>query len=119
MSEKILIVDDSATARTLFKICLSAYPEYTVLEAGDWKNALDIAKNEKLALIVLDYNMPEKVGTELATLMQSEGVTGPFALMSANTQDHIIEETQALGFIHVLEKPISAEALCELLDKIA
>lgn len=62
--------------------------------------------------------MPEKVGTELAKLMRDAGVKTPFVLMSANVQQHVIDETEKLGFIHILEKPVSAESVEALLDKI-
>jgi two-component system, chemotaxis family, chemotaxis protein CheY len=89
------------------------------LQAGSWEEGLKLAKQEDLVLIVLDYNMPDKVGTELAALMRDEGVVAPFALMSANTQDHVMDEIQALGFIDVVEKPVTAEAVHSLLDKIS
>lgn len=119
MSKNILVVDDSATARMLFGMYLQDHGEYTLLQSGSWEEALALAKKENLALIVLDYNMPEKVGTELAALMRKEGVVTPFALMSANTQDHVMEEIETLGFIDVVEKPVTAESVQSLLDKIS
>jgi len=118
MKKKILVIDDSATARLLFKSCFKDKPEYELLLTSTWQEALQLAKKEQPALVVFDYNMPDKVGTELATLMREEGVTSLFALMSANTQQHVMEEIEALGFIHVLEKPVKADAVQSLLDKI-
>ncbi len=118
MKKKILVVDDSATARMLFNVCLKDQTDYELLQAGTWQDALTIAETEPLTLIILDYNMPEKVGTEVATLMREKGVEAPFALMSANTQQHVMEEIEALGFIHVLEKPVTVDMVQSLLDKL-
>jgi len=88
------------------------------LQASTWQEAMAIVKKEIPTLIVFDYNMPEKLGTEVAALMRKEGVTSLFALMSANMQQHVIDEVEALGFISVLEKPVTAESVQCLLDKI-
>jgi CheY-like chemotaxis protein len=118
MKKNILVVDDSATARMLFNVCLQGQDDYALLQASTWQEALKFAEDEALALVVFDYNMPEKVGTELAAMMRKVGVEAPFALMSANTQQHVMEEIESLGFIHLLEKPVSAEAVQSLLEKI-
>ncbi len=118
MKKKILVIDDSATARMLFKICLSGQDEYILLEASTEQEAMKHVKEENPVLVVFDYNMPDMVGTELAALMREQGVTVPFALMSANTQQHVIDEVEALGFIQVMEKPVTAEMVHMLLEKI-
>jgi len=119
MKKKILVIDDSATARMLFNICLSKHADYELLQASNWQEAMTQLKEEGVVLVVFDYNMPEKVGTEIAALMRDEGVTLPFALMSANVQQHVMDEAERLGFIDVMEKPVSVEAVQRLLEKIA
>lgn len=119
MTKKILIVDDSATAIALFKACMKPYSDYTVLSTNKWDSAVEMAVAEKPFLIVLDYNMPEKSGAEIAKLMQSKGVDSKLVLMSANTQNSVVEEVNALGFVDILEKPISAEMLKALLEKLS
>ena len=119
MTRQILIVDDSVTARTLFKACVAASGSYEVLEAGNWQDAVNLAVEKKPFLIVLDYNMPEKVGSEVAKLMQEKGVQSHFVLMSANTQDSVLEEVKQLGFEDIIEKPVSAEAVQTMLERLS
>lgn len=119
MRKKILIVDDSATARALFKACMHGKNEYEVLEAGNANDALNKAKSENPFLIVLDYNMPEKNGAELAEIMKQNQIKSYFVLMSANTQSAIVEEVKNLGFIDVIEKPVSSESIQTLLEKLS
>lgn len=118
MNQKVLIVDDSATARALFKICISAETDFDVTQSGNWNDALEKATSEKFKFIVLDYNMPEKTGPELAILLREQGVEAPLILMSANTQKAVLEEVAALGFSYVIEKPVSAEKIAAMLEKI-
>lgn len=120
MSKKsILIVDDSATARLLFKVSLESLDDYTVFEANDWESALKSVQESNPEIIVLDYNMPEKVGIEVAKEILALGHKPHFILLTANTQDSIVDEATQLGFLGVVEKPVSADTLMPLLDKIS
>ena len=119
MNQKILIVDDSATARALFKACMSDFPDYEVLEAENWQDALQHAEKEEPFLVILDYNMPEKVGPEIASMIKDKGIKTHFVLMSANTQDSVVEEVENLGFVDIIEKPISVEDVQSVLEKLS
>lgn len=118
MTQKILIVDDSATARALFKACLFDNPEYELIQASQWQDAVEKAELQQPFLIVVDYNMPEKTGSEIAKIMQDRGIQAHYVLISANTQKSVIDEVQALGFFDVIEKPVSAEGIHSLLEKL-
>ena len=119
MREKILIIDDSATARALFKACLPSGAKYQVLEADNCDDAVALATVEKPFLIIFDYNMPDKSGAEVAQIMREKGVEAHFVLMSANTQQSVVDEVTALGFKKVIEKPVSSEAVMSLLEELA
>ena len=118
MIKKILIIDDSATARALFRACLIGNPDYEIIQASQWEDAIEKAQLHRPFLIVLDYNMPEKTGSEIAKIMQDKGVEGTFVLVSANTQQSVIDEVKELGFFDVIEKPVSGESIQSLLEKI-
>lgn len=60
---RILIIDDEIIIRKLFKRLLAG-DEYKVLTASNGKKGVEIAKNEKLDLVVLDLKMPEMDGIE-------------------------------------------------------
>ncbi|WP_419419251.1 response regulator [Legionella sp. D16C41] len=116
--KKILIMDDSATSRALFKNCLRDQPEYEVIEAKHIEEALEKAKKNQPELIVLDYNMPDLTGTEVAQIMKKQGIKANFILLTANTQQSVIDEAKKVGFLEVLEKPISSEIICTCLARL-
>lgn len=118
MNNKILLVDDSKTASMLFKMSLDGLGDYEFLSANSHHEAEKLALEEKPFLIVLDYNMPEKTGTELARDLQKKGVHCHYVLATANTQSAVIEEAKSLGISVIVEKPISSEKISEMLDKI-
>lgn len=58
--KKVLIADDELSVRLLVKRLLSR--EYTVLEANDGEEAVNVASNQKPDLILMDILMPKMDG---------------------------------------------------------
>lgn len=119
MNQTILLVDDSATARALFKACIGEKNNFKIIEANECKDAINKAEKEKPFLIILDYNMPEMTGAEIAKSMQEKGIHAYYVLMSANTQNAVVDEVKELGFVDILEKPISADKVEAMLEKLS
>lgn len=68
---KILLVDDHKIVRKALKLFLAnANKNFTVLEAGSGKEALDILQKQSFDLVVTDVNMPLMDGIELANLIR-------------------------------------------------
>ncbi len=62
---KVMVVDDSRTARAHIKKLLAIY-RFTVLEAEDGEQALKVLDNNKdIRLVITDFNMPKMDGLEL------------------------------------------------------
>ncbi len=112
---KVLIVDDSMTSRMLFKAYLAKTGQHELSEAANLPDALDVAKTQRPDLVVLDYSMPGHSGVEMARALQSAGIAAKFALLTANTQQSVVDEAAAAGFFRVLEKPVNAEKVAALL----
>jgi CheY-like chemotaxis protein len=118
MKKIILLVDDSATARALFKMFFMDHPEYEIIEASQWEDAVKKAQSCHPFIIALDYNMPEKSGSELARIMQEKGIKAHYVLVTANMQKSVLDEVGALGFSGTIEKPVTAESIQALLDRL-
>lgn len=112
----VLIVDDSATSRMLFKAHMPKDRGINVLEACDGESALAIVKASNPDMIFLDYNMPRRNGVDVAAELFALGYQGTIALLTANTQESLIEDAKAVGVKFVLEKPITKEKLIDSLD---
>jgi threonine synthase len=70
---RILIVDDSADARRLLRRILQARGNYMLVEAGNGREALQVATAEPPDLILLDLMMPDMDGfTVLDALKRSD-----------------------------------------------
>jgi signal transduction histidine kinase len=101
-SEAILIVDDDSDVRQIMFSVLSDLG-YQVKEAGDGKSALDILKDFRPDLLVLDFGMPGTNGAEVAASAreQNEGIRILF--VSGYSDTSAIEN--AVGKTPLLHKP--------------
>jgi CheY-like chemotaxis protein len=87
VSKKVLIVDDEMTVRRLVKRLLSK--EYTVIEAENGVEAIDVAKNQKPDLILMDMMMPKMDGLSACYAIKQEISTRqiPVVMLTAITHD--------------------------------
>jgi len=109
-NEKILIVEDEATMRTLLTQTLEG-AGYQVIQAEDGDAGYQMAKSAKPDLIISDILMPQMDGNELMKkLKESEfGKQIPFMVVSARSQmKDYFEMMNADGFI---SKPYDADDL--------
>ncbi|MCH9644023.1 MAG: response regulator [Gammaproteobacteria bacterium] len=116
--KKILVVDDSRTSRAIFKASLPEEVNYEVIEAGDVESALKQAADTKPDLCVMDYNLPDMYGTEIAEKIMASGVSAPFILMTANMQESVKERAKKLGFVAFIEKPINTDKITDALKTV-
>ena len=108
MSEKILIVDDSALSRrTLRRILESA--GYEVVEADDGMTALELYFLEKPNLGLLDLVMKGMYGLEVLVKLREMDPKALVVVASADIQSstrQMVDEAGALAFIN---KPFVSE----------
>jgi len=84
VTKTILVVDDEPRLVSLVEAYLSQ-EGFKVLSAGDGRNALFLARQEKPDLIVLDIMMPEMDGYEFMRLHRKERET-PIILLTAKVE---------------------------------
>jgi two-component system, chemotaxis family, chemotaxis protein CheY len=117
---KILIVDDFATMRRIVKNILVQLGYKNIIEADDGTAALSILNNERIDLIVSDWNMPKMTGLDLLKAVRSNEATArtPFIMVTAEAQqDNIIQAVKARVSQYIV-KPFTAETMQEKLNKV-
>ena len=65
MAQTILVIDDDPDIRAVAYAALTRL-DYAVLETGDPKRAIQIAREQAIDLLLTDVVMPLMKGTELA-----------------------------------------------------
>ena len=108
MSQKILIVDDSALSRrTLRRILETA--GYEVVEADDGMTALELYFLEKPSLVLLDLVMKGMYGLDVLVKLREMDPKALVVVASADIQSStrkMVDEAGALAFIN---KPFLSE----------
>lgn len=87
MKEKrILIVDDEqGIVFLLEELLVSA--GYETITARTGRKAIQIAEEEYLDLIILDFQLPMKNGLEVISEIQSQGITTPIIMMTGMSEE--------------------------------
>ena len=119
MSEiRILIVDDSATKRALYRGMLER-EGYKIIEAKDGKEGLDKAKGEFPDIIIADMAMPKMDGFKMIEMIKKDenGRFVPVICVSATYKD-IESKVKALIEAGAEEFFYMPENLNELLVKV-
>lgn len=115
MSEKvILIVDDNKHNLFTLKSILSKLEGYRIVEANNGKDALKITTVMEIDLILLDIQMPELDGFQVAELLKSTKRTRniPIIFITAVFKEDIfIKKGFDLGAIDYITKPINRYSL--------
>jgi len=108
----ILVVDDSDTIRSLIVLNLQL-DGFTVVEAHDGQECLDLVKTVAPDLITLDVAMPRRDGFSTVEALRAGPDTGhiPIVMVSARTQGSDLARGQELGVDAYLTKPFEPEQL--------
>jgi two-component system alkaline phosphatase synthesis response regulator PhoP len=115
---KILVVDDEPAVRLLLRSMLSE--EYTVVEAGDGKQALTIAGIEPPDLILMDIMMPRMDGYVACGRIKKDPFLKeiPVVMLTAvgyELNKKLAREVGAEGYI---TKPFDLQELMAIINRL-
>jgi len=110
----VLIADDIELNRNLIKEYLKSTP-LTLLEAKDGQEAVEIAKNTNIDLILMDIKMPNKNGYEATNEIRSFKKVPIIAITASVVSKKINKEN--LLFDDFLHKPIKMDDLTHSMCK--
>lgn len=111
MAVTVLIVDDSKLARIVASKALTALqPDWQKAEAGGADQAMEVIAAQPVDIALIDFNMAEKDGLQLAEELRALRPDMPIAIITANIQDEIISRARAVGATFVA-KPVTPEGL--------
>jgi two-component system, cell cycle response regulator len=102
----VLVVDDSPFSRKLLEYALSG-DSYSLLFAGNGKEALQLFKEHRPAIVITDWMLPDSSGPELCERIRAES-TGSYTyivLLTSMTEKEDIVRGLSSGADDYLTKP--------------
>lgn len=112
---RVVLADDERPARKFLINLLTSFPDVDVVgEAGTGKEAIDLIEAERPDLALLDLQMPEFGGLDVARLVKA-GATPSIAFVTAH-DDYAIQAFE-LNAIDYLLKPVEKERLAHTLER--
>jgi threonine synthase len=94
---KVLVVDDTEEARRLIRRILQAQGNYTILEAADGQQAIEIAAKELPDLLILDLMMPELDGFGVLDALKTNPDTAPIPVIVVTAKELTPDEKRRLS----------------------
>ena len=112
---RVVLADDERPARRFLINLLKTFPDVEVVgEAANGTDAIDLIESQKPDLALLDLNMPEAGGLDVARLVKA-GATPSIAFVTA--YDEFAVQAFELNAIDYLLKPVERERLATTLDR--
>ncbi|MCP4713895.1 MAG: response regulator [Deltaproteobacteria bacterium] len=119
---KIVIVDDSSTARMIVRRCLeiAGCRDVEFLEAANGKEALFLLKEHSVGFVVTDLNMPVIDGEMLLKRMKSSPRLNEIPLIILSSAVNTAKDRALLeqGAFAVMSKPISPAQISKIMSEL-
>ena len=113
MKGKILIVDDEPHVRLSYRVTLET-AGLEVREANGAAEALAELAVSGFSLVILDMRMPEMDGLDLLDKIRQRGIDVPVVIITAYGDVPHAVKAMKLGAIDFLQKPLTPEALRQI-----
>ena len=114
----ILVCDDEAVLRSLVRASLE--PEYSIIEARDGDEALELARSDRPDVIVIDMMMPGRTGLDVVAALRrdDEFAETPVIMLTARAQAADRTAAAEAGADRYLAKPFSPRELSLLVRSV-
>lgn len=119
MTKKILIVDDSASVRTVARMALRERG-YDVVEASNGQEALTKLEDDRCHLVISDVNMPVMDGITLLKEIKRHPnyKFTPVIMLTTEAGEDKKQEGRAAGAKAWITKPFQPQLLVDAVSKL-
>ncbi len=112
---RIIIADDESIIRMDLKEMLTALGYLVVGEVGDGRSAVNLARELRPDLVIMDVKMPDMDGIEAAQILTEEKLA-PVLLLTAFGQRDLVERAKEAGVVGYLVKPFRESDLTPAIE---
>ncbi|HWF73116.1 MAG TPA: PAS domain S-box protein [Solirubrobacteraceae bacterium] len=115
----VLYVEDNPSNIKLVESILTVRPEVTLIVSTQGGLALELAREHRPALVLLDLNLPDISGEEVLRRLRGDARTAdtPVVITSADATPGHIDHLRRAGANDYLTKPFSIERFLSVIDR--
>ncbi len=112
---RVIIADDESIIRMDLREMLTNLGYLVVGEAGDGRSAVNLARELKPDVAILDIKMPGMDGIEAARILTEEKIA-PVVLLTAYSQRDLVERAKEAGVVGYITKPMRESDLTPAIE---
>lgn len=119
MSTTIMVVDDSPFASKQIKDIVEDNGYEVIGYAKDGEEAIELYKELKPDIVILDIIMPGLNGLETAEILKKQDPAVKILMLSSLCDAGSMEEVKSIGVKHLIPKPLEADVLLASLELVS
>ena len=112
---RIIVADDEPIIRMDLKEMLTNLGYLVVGEAGDGRSVVNMARELRPDLVIMDIKMPDMDGIEAARILTQEDIA-PVIFLTAYSQKELVNQAKEAGVVAYLVKPFRESDLAPAIE---
>jgi len=112
---RVIIADDESTYCMDLREMLTNLGYLVVGETGDGRSAVNLARELRPDVVLMDVKMPDMDGIEAAKILTEERIA-PVVLLTAYSQRDLVDRAKEAGVVGYLVKPIQEADLAPAIE---
>jgi len=117
---RVLIADDKAETRRSTRLMLTLIPDVEIVAlAQNGQEAIDLARQHRPDIALMDVNMPGMTGLEAISAMRRNNPDLACIVISAEQQRGTFTEAMAVGARGFITKPFTSDQLVETMTRVS
>ncbi|MBI3536786.1 MAG: response regulator [Chloroflexi bacterium] len=112
---RVIIADDESVIRADLREMLTNLGYLVVGEVGDGQSAINLARELKPEVVIMDIKMPNMDGIQAAQVLTQEKIA-PVLLLTAFSQRDLVERAKEAGVVGYLIKPFREQEISPAID---
>jgi|GEM_PF-1170745 len=119
-SRVVLYIEDNLSNLTLIQRLLAHRPEIKIVPAMQGRLGLDLAREHRPHLILLDLHLPDMPGAEVLRALRDTPETReiPVVVITADITPGRMDQLRRAGARHYLTKPLDVRTFLSVLDEV-
>jgi two-component system, response regulator PdtaR len=114
---RVIIADDESLIRIDLREMLANLGYLVIGEAGDGRSTVSLARELRPDLVIMDIKMPDLDGIEATQILTDERIA-PVLLLSAYSQQELVQRARQAGVAGYLVKPFRESDLTPAIEVV-